>query len=99
MYIQVCIHTCSVSKIGHADEVIHTYIYSYIYIYARMRIPPGRTQLRATSPTTPEAALGIQGYAFAQSVKLAVFETIVDASIEKVGNHGLVDRFFPVSLN
>ena len=93
MYIQVCIHTCSVSKIGHADEVIH------VYIYARMRIPPGRTQLRATSPTTPEAALGIQGYAFAQSVKLAVFETIVDASIEKVGNHGLVDRFFPVSLN
>ena len=95
MYIQVCIHTCSVSKIGHADEVIHL----YIYIYARMRIPPGRTQLRTTSPTTPEAALGIQGYAFAQSVKLAVFETIVDASIEKVGNHGLVDRFFPVSLN
>ena len=24
-----------------------------------------------------------QGYAFAQSVKLAVFETVVDASIEK----------------
>ena len=73
---------------------LFTHIYIFIYIYARMRIPPGRTQLRATSPTTPEAALGIQGYAFAQSVKLAVFETIVDASIEKVGNHGLVDRFF-----
>ena len=71
----------------------------YIYIYARMRIPPECTQLRASLPTTPETALGIQGYAFAQSVKLAVFETIVDASIEKVGNHGLVDRDFRLSLN
>ena len=38
-------------------------------------------------PPPRKLRLAVQGYAFAQSVKLAVFETIVDASIEKVGKH------------